>query len=114
MVAFKHLSMQINSDCAGDSSSESFGFTAIVSLFSMMFDGRTRDEQIEVFEQLFKNSYDYKEALDRRNLKLSDIEELREKLADCEHVPKVLIDNQVDWRLSCGNKKFDGHFVFCS
>lgn len=47
------------------------------------------------FKKLLDNAYDYKEALERQNLKQEDVNRLRELVQGSENVPKVIADQQL-------------------
>lgn len=52
---------------------------------------------VSKFKQLLESAYNYKEAMERSNVKQESVEALREKVKVSEHVPKFIIDKQVIW-----------------
>lgn len=57
----------------------------------------------ETFKNILATAYNYEEALKRQNLKQEDVDRLRAKIKDSEHVPKFIVDKQVNpqgrWKL---------------
>lgn len=50
---------------------------------------------VSKFKQLLGGVYNYKEALERQNIKQENVKALREKIKLSEHVPKFIVDKQV-------------------
>lgn len=51
---------------------------------------------VSKFKQLLESAYNYKEALERENVKQENVKTLREKVKLSEYVPKFIVDKQVN------------------
>jgi hypothetical protein len=49
------------------------------------------------YNRLIKGAYDYKEALERQNLRHESVKLLREKVKSSDIVPKFIMDKQVTY-----------------
>lgn len=51
---------------------------------------------VSKFKQLLESAYNYKEALERENVRQENVKTLREKVKLSEYVPKFIVDKQVN------------------